>query len=159
MFFLARDYGQALAEVQTTLELNRNYVPMLYLLGRTYEQTGQLDLAIETFEQVLSLNDAPAFLAALGHTYALSGNRLAARKILDQLEEQSRQKHVSAYAKAVLHLSLSDQSQALNCLERAYEERCEMLTWLKVDPAFDPIRSDPRFSNLLRSLSAEAPSH
>ena len=62
MFFLARNYEKALAEVQTTLEMNKNYVPTLYLLGRIYEQLGQLDRARETFEQALALNDAPAFL-------------------------------------------------------------------------------------------------
>ncbi|MFN2492958.1 MAG: winged helix-turn-helix domain-containing protein [Pyrinomonadaceae bacterium] len=155
MFFLARNYEQALAEVQTIWEMDNNYVPMLYLLGRTYQQLGQRDRARETFEQALALNDAPAFLAALGHNYAISGNSRAARRILEQLKARSKQRYVSAYAKAVIHVSLGEKDQAFACLEGARDERCEMLTWIKVDPAFDPIRSDLRYSNLLRRLGLD----
>ena len=149
MFFLARDYEQALSEVQTTLEIERNYVPMLYLLGRTYEQLGKLELALATFQKVLTLNDAPAFLAGLAHTSAISGDTDAARKILDQLEARSKHKYVSAYARAVIHVSLSEKQQAFACLEQAYKDRCEMITWLKVDPHFDSVRTDPQFIELL----------
>jgi TolB-like protein/Tfp pilus assembly protein PilF len=152
MYFLRRDYEQALAEVQTTLEMDGSYVPTLYLLGRTYEQLGQLERAIETFEKVLTLNDSPTFIAALGHTYAVSGNRAAACSILEQLELRSKQRYVSAYAKAVVHMSLREKSKALTCLEQAYLQRCEMLTWLKVDPAFDELRYDRRFANLLNRI-------
>jgi len=152
MYFLARDYERALDEIQTTLELDRHYLPVLYLQGRTYEQLGQIDRAIATFEEALALNDAPTFLAGLAHTYATAGNRRAARSIMEQLEERSRHTHVSAYAKAVIHMSLGERNEALACLERAYAERCEMITWLKIDPAFDPLRYDPRFSNLLKRV-------
>jgi tetratricopeptide (TPR) repeat protein len=149
MFFLTRDFEQALTEVQTTLEVDGNYVPTLYLLGRTYEQLGKLESALATFQKVLTLNDAPAFLAALGHTAAKSGDAHSARKVLEQLEERSKHKYVSAYARAVVHLSLSEKDQAVSCLEQAYHDRCEMIIWLKVDPHFDSIRSDPQFIDLL----------
>ena len=149
MFFLARDYEQALTEVQTTLEIDSNYVPTLYLLGRTYEQLGKPELALATFQKVLTLNDAPAFLAGLAHTSATSGDARAARKVLDQLEERSRHRYVSAYAKAIVHLSLNEKQQALSCLEQGYTDRCEMMTWLKVDPHFDSLRADPQFIDLL----------
>jgi len=155
MYFLRRDYEEALAEVQTTLEMNDSYVPTLYLLGRTCEQLGQLNRAIETFERVLTLNDTPTFIAALAHTYAASGNREAARSILEQLEVRAKQRYVSGYARAVIHMSLGEKNHALACLEQAYLQRCEMLTWLKVDPAFDELRYDRRFSNLLRRVGLE----
>jgi TolB-like protein/Tfp pilus assembly protein PilF len=149
MFFLARDFEQALTEVQTTLEVDSNYVPTLYLLGRTYEQLGKLELALATFQKVLTLNDAPAFLAALAHASVMSGDAGAARKILDQLEERSKHRYVSAYAKAIIHVSLSEKYLAFSCLEQAYKDRCEMITWLKVDPHFDSISADPQFIDLL----------
>jgi TolB-like protein/Flp pilus assembly protein TadD len=152
MFFLARDFEQALSEAQTALEMDSNYVPTLYVLGRTWEQLGQLDRAVATFEHVLTLNDSPTFLAALGHAYATAGNRKAARRILQQLELRSKSRYVSAYAKAVVHVSLGETNQAFASLERACDEGCEMITWLKVDPAFDVLRYDVRFSNLLKRL-------
>lgn len=149
MFFLARDYEQALTEVQTTLEIDSNYVPTLYLLGRTYEQLGKLELALATFQRVLTLNDAPAFLAGLAHASVIAGDADAARKILDQLEERSKHRYVSAYAKAVIHVALGQKQQAFSCLEQAYTDRCEMITWLKSDPHFDSIHADPQFIDLL----------
>jgi TolB-like protein/Tfp pilus assembly protein PilF len=154
-FFLAGDYEQALAEVRRTLEMDEDYVPSLYLLGRIYEQLGQLDQAIAVFEKVLAVNDAPTFLAALGHVQAMSGNDGAARRILAQLQEQSQQNYASGYAEAVIHLALRDKNEAFLCLERACDERCEMMTWLKVDPLFDGVRSDLRFSGLLRRVGLD----
>lgn len=150
MFFLARDYERALSEVQTTLEMDSNYVPTLYLLGRTYEQLGKIDQAVEVFEKILALNDsAPTFLAALGHVHAISGKKHEAKRILEQLRERARHSYVSSYCFAVIHLALGDRDEALSCLERAFEERSEMMTWLKIDPHLDEIRSYPRFRELM----------
>ena len=99
MFFLTRQYEKAIEEVHKTLEMERDYKPALYLLGRTYEQCGQLDQAIEIFKRILTLsNNAPMFLAALGHSYALSGEHQQARKVLENLQQQSKHYYVSAYA-------------------------------------------------------------
>ena len=72
--------------------------------------------------------------------------------MLEKLEERSKHTHVSAYAKAAIHVSLGEKNEAFACLERAYEERCEMITWLKVDPAFDVLHYDLRFSKLLKRV-------
>jgi len=149
MFFLARDYEAALAEIQTTLDIEPGYVPTIYLLGRTHEQLGNLDDALETFKKGVALTDATVFLAALGHTYTMLGNPEAARKILNELEERSKYTYVSAYGKAVLHLALNDKQRALACLEQACSDRCEMITWLKIDPHLDGLRTEPQFMDLL----------
>jgi len=151
-FFLTRKYEKAKEEVQKTLELERDYKPSLYLLGRTYEQCRQLDKAIEVFQKILALSNAPMFLGALGHSYALSGNHGQARQVLKQLEEQSGRCYVSAYSKAIIHMALGDVNQTFNCLEKAYEDRCEMMTWLGIDPDFDSIRDDARFKDLLQRV-------
>jgi TolB-like protein/Tfp pilus assembly protein PilF len=154
-FFLTREYEQAIDEIKKTLEIDANYPPALYLLGRIYIELGRLAEAIAEFKKILGLNDAPMFLAALGHAYALAGKQRDARKVLDDLEEQSKQRYVSAYSKAAIHLALGDKNRAFACLEQAYEKRCEMITWLRVDPAFDSIRTDLRFANLLRRVGLD----
>ena len=154
-FFLGRRDEQAIEQIQKTLDLDGNYQPALYLLGRVYIELGQLAKAIATFKKVLALNDAPLFLAALGHAYARAGKHQDARNVLNDLQGQSKQRYVSAYSIALIHLALGDKNQAFSCLEEAFENRCEMMTWLKVDPAFDSIRADLRFANLLRRVGLD----
>jgi TolB-like protein/Flp pilus assembly protein TadD len=154
-FFLAGDYEQALVEMQKTLEMGRNHVPTLYLLGRIYEQTGHSDRAIEFLERAVALDDAPTFVSALGHAYATAGNQQAARKVLTDLKAQSKQRYVSAYTLAIIHLALGEKDQAFSCLEQAYHDRAEMITCLKMDPMFNDIRADLRYSSLLRRLGLD----
>jgi TolB-like protein/Tfp pilus assembly protein PilF len=154
-FFLAREYQRAMEEVRKTLEMDGTYEPALFLLGRIYEQRGQHPESIAAFEKALALNDAPMFRAGLGRALALAGQRKSALKVLNDLEGQSGQRYVSGYNKAVIHLALGDQDRAFSCLEQAYDERCEMMTWVKVDPHFDQIRADPRFANLLHRVGLD----
>jgi TolB-like protein/tetratricopeptide (TPR) repeat protein len=151
-YFLTRQYDKAVEEVQKTLEMERDYKPALYLLGRTYEQCGQQDQAIEVFKRILALSNAPMFLGALGHSYARSGEHEKARKVLKDLQEQSKQRYVSAYSQAIIHLALGEKNQTFLCLEKACEDRCEMMTWLKIDPDFEAVQSDLRFTTLLRRV-------
>ena len=154
-YFLTCQYEKAIEEVQKALEIERDYKPVLYLLGRTYERTGQLDQAIEVFKKIFALSNSPMFLGALGRAYAGSGQHELARDVLKELEELSKRYYVSAYSKAIIHLALGDEEHALACLEKACDDRCEMMTWLRIDPSFDSIRSDPRFTNLLHRVGLE----
>ena len=152
MFFLARQYERVLSEVEKTLEMDNNYVPTLYLLARTHEERRQFGEAIRVFEKILTINDAPTFRAGLAHVHATAGNYELARAMLKDLEKESSRRYVSAYSKAVVLLALGEKNQAFSYLEQAYDDRCEMMTWLKVDPAFDNVRTDLRFTNLLRRV-------
>jgi len=84
--------------------------------------------------------------------HARLGERSQALRILDELKGASKQKYVSAYSFAVIYLGLGEKDQAFAWLEKAYEERSFLLPYLKVDPIWDPLRSDPRFADLLRRM-------
>ncbi len=71
------------------------------------------------------------------------------------LKDLSKQEYVSAYDIAVIYLGLGEKDQAFAWLERAYEERCPTLEFLKVEPSLDPLRSDPRFADLLRRMNLQ----
>jgi TolB-like protein/Tfp pilus assembly protein PilF len=154
-FFLMRDYDQALKETEKALEMDNNHQPTLYLLGRIYVQQGKFTEAITIFEKLLATDDAPIFTAALGRAQAIAGQQDIAHKALQSLEQQSKTRYVSGVHKAVVHLALGDKTRTLACLEEARNNRCEMMTWLGVDPAFDVIRRDPRFKKLLRQVGLE----
>ena len=155
VFFVMRDYDRALVEVQKSLDLNSNYPPALYLLGRVYTSQGRCADAIAIFEKLCAADDSPIFRGALGYAQALAGQKSKARSTLQILEQQSKERYVSGQLKAVIHLGLGDKNRTFACLNDALSNRCEMLTWLKVDPAFDSIRHDLRFTKLLRGVGLD----
>jgi hypothetical protein len=84
--------------------------------------------------------------------YAVSGRQCEARKILDLLKGLSRRRYVMPYHLANIYTALGDKDQAFAWLQKAYDERDDRLMFLKVDPFWDSLRSDPRFSNLVRII-------
>jgi hypothetical protein len=91
--------------------------------------------------------------ATLGYAYAVSGNRAEAEEVLNQLRALSAQKYIPPFTIAVIYAGLGDKDQAFAWPQKANEERSVWMPWLKVHPKFDKLRSDPRFANLVRSLS------
>lgn len=148
-FFLMGDYEQAIQQAEKSLEIDPNYPPTHYLLGWVQKRRGDLSKAVEGFERVTLLDDSSLYLAALGHAYGLDGNQIKALSILGQLEERSKHQYVSSYCRALVYIGLDEKDLAFQWLERAFEERSEMIPWLKVGADCDSLRSDPRFHTLL----------
>ncbi len=89
-------------------------------------------------------------IAFLGYEYAKSGNQEQARKVIEELNHLPT--YVAPCWKAYVHLPLGENDIALDLLEKAYQERSGCLTDLKVDRDWDPLRSDPRFTDLLKKV-------
>jgi tetratricopeptide (TPR) repeat protein len=152
-FYPTRQYDQAIEQCRKTLELDPVFGPARSVLGRAYEQKGMYPEAIEQFQKaiaVLAVGTQP--LAQLGHAYALSGNRVEALKVLDQLAELSKRSFVSSWDMGTVYVGLGDKEHALAGLEKAYQVHSFALNYAGVDPRFDPLHSDPRFTELLRRL-------
>lgn len=123
------------------------------MLGWAYEQQGKFTEALVELNQAYRINDSPQILAALGHACAVSSQRAAAQKAIEELQQTARRKYVSPYDVATIYAGLGEQEQALEWLEKAYEERSGWLgLGLKVDPKFDGLRADERFRDLLRRI-------
>ncbi len=86
------------------------------------------------------------------HAYAVSGKTVEARKIITELVELSKKKHVPPFEIALVHIGLGEADRAFELLESAYLERHGLLVYLKVEPIFDGLRSDSRFPSLLRRI-------
>jgi tetratricopeptide (TPR) repeat protein len=109
------------------------------------------DKAIFQCQKTVTLsNRIPTYLGLLGWAYGLAGRRDEAREVLEELLERSRREYVRPSSLVVVFIGLNEKDKALEWLERAYQERDGHLVLLKVDPGFDPLRSDPRFDDLLR---------
>ena len=89
----------------------------------------------------------------LGRAYGLSGNRMEAEKMLDQLKELSKQRYVAAYSFALVYLGLGDKNEALHWLEQSYQDRAGSdIGYIRVDPLLDPLRGEPRFEALAEKI-------
>jgi serine/threonine protein kinase/tetratricopeptide (TPR) repeat protein len=152
-FYYARQYPEAVGQIQKTLAMDATFVPAHVYLGRAYEQKGTYPEAIAEMRKALELSEGDTNeLAALGHAYAVAHQEGEAKKILDQLKDRSQQTYVQPSSIAVIHVGLGDKNQAFDWLQKAYDDRSAGLLYLKVDPAFDSVRSDPRFIDLLRRI-------
>ena len=149
----ARQYDQSAEQLRKTLEMDPNFLLAHHRLGLVYEQQGKYDEAIAEFKQVVTLSPGkPLGIASLAHAYALFGKRAEAQKGLAELQELSKQRYVSSVSIALIYAALGDKDQAFAWLEKADEAHDANLTRLKVDPRFDSLRSDPRFTALMRRL-------
>ena len=139
--------------MQRTLEMDPNFVPAHLFLGLSYQQKGLYQEAISEFESAKQFSESGTIgLAGLGHVYAKSGQTSKARKVLSELMGLSKTSFVSPYDIALIYVALGDRDKAFEWLDKAYESRSEMLVWSKIDPLLDPIRTDPRFVDLLQRV-------
>lgn len=114
---------------------------------------GRYDEAVEEFEKAVSLSERNAVsVASLGHAYAVSGQRLEALQILDELNTRREKMYVSPAFLAYIHAALGDTDTAFRLLDRAYEQRSRYLVWLKVAPEYEPLRSDSRYQDLVTRM-------
>ncbi len=149
----SRQYDQAIQQCQKALDMNSSFLPAYLFLGQSYEQKRMYKEAFTQFQEAIRLSGGSAvMIAALGHAYAFSGRQEEAEKVLDELNHLSKQRYVSPADIAMIYAALNRKDEAFQWFEKAYEESSSALVYLKVDPAFDNLRSDPRFLNLLRRV-------
>jgi len=122
------------------------------ILGAMYEQKGMCDEAIANFRDAVGQSGGiPVYVAQLAHAQAASGNRAEALRLLEELK-RPRQKYVPPEEIAAVYVALGQKETAFEWLEQAYRIRSASLINLKVDPRFDVLRSDQRFSDLARRI-------
>ena len=149
----ARRYDEAIAQLRKTLEMDAGFYIAHVVLGQALDAKGARDAAIVEYQKARALNDDPSVLGVLGRAYVLSGNKMEAEKILDQLKELSKQRYVAAYSFALVYLGLGDKEEALRWLEQSYQDRAGSdIGYIRVDPLLDPLRGDPRFEALAKKI-------
>ena len=151
--YYAGRLDEARKESLKLVELDRTFVRAHYELGLVLEEEGKLDEAIAEFKIGLKyVPDNIAGLTALGHAQALAGRRAEAEKIIDRIEELSKQQYVSPFQTAVIYAGMDERKRALDLLEKARDERFNWIPFIKVDPVLKNLRSEPRFVELAKSL-------
>ena len=151
-YFYARQYDKAIEQLRKTIEMDQSFYYAHYELGMAYEMKGSYAEAITEYQKARQLNNDPRVLALLAHAYASSGRRDEALRILDQLKEIEKQQYVAAYNFVIVYAGLGDHDQAFQWLEKSYQDHASRMTILQVDPFLDPLRSDPRFADLVQKV-------
>jgi len=149
----ARRYDDAIAQLRKTLEIDSTFYYALYNLGWALQCKGDLLGAIAEYAKAQQLSDYLLVSVLLAAAKAQSGDQDAARQMLAELEEVSRHRYVQAYWRALLHLSLGNRDEAIRWLEQSIADHEGLnIVFIKVDPALDPLRGDPRFAALVQKV-------
>jgi TolB-like protein/DNA-binding winged helix-turn-helix (wHTH) protein/Flp pilus assembly protein TadD len=153
ILFHSRRYDEAIRELRNTLAVRPDDASSLWLLGFTLVVKGQPQEAIPVLEKAAKLaNRSSGYIDVLAAAYARAGRRTDALRILAELKKRKQAGYVAAGSFVILALGLGDKEQAFAWLDEAYKEKSNILQFVKVHPLMDPLRSDPRFGDLVRRV-------
>ena len=150
---LARESDAAIDQCRSVIALDATYWVTHFILGIAYQQKGQHREAVEALEKGAALAERdPVAIAVLGHALGTVGRTDEARKILDELLKLRKQAYLSPYWISIVHLGLGENDQALDWLQTGYEERAAYMNAIHMYFHFDPLRSHPRFQDIVRKM-------
>ncbi len=154
----AQRFEEAIEKIKYHIKLNPGTPLGSMLYGYALAGNGNYKEAIESYKKAIELSYKPNEIGShhiyLGAAYALDGNREEALKILKKLEEKDRTKdgYISYTEFSIIYGALGDNDKAFWMLEKAYERKDFQLITLYADPAYEPLRDDPRFKDLARRV-------
>jgi DNA-binding SARP family transcriptional activator/Tfp pilus assembly protein PilF len=150
-YYLLRDTRRAIEQIEKVIELDANFAPARFVRGSIYELLGSYAQAAEEFESAAGLSARnPAMLGALGHCYGAAGQTGKAENLLDELQAMAGRTYVTPRAIAWVLLGLERQEEALEWLEKTFQERSAWALLVKLLPVYDNLRSNLRVGDLLR---------
>ena len=153
ILFQAHRYDDAIRESRSALDVKPDSAANLTGLGFALIANNQPAEAIPALEKALSLSKgSPATAGVLIRAYAHAGRRSDALRLLAELKRRAKAGYIPAAAFVNAYLGLGDNEQAFYWIEQAYKEKSNILQFVKSHPYFDPIRSDPRFADLVRRV-------
>ncbi|MCI0619156.1 tetratricopeptide repeat protein, partial [bacterium] len=150
----ARQYDKAIEQYRYTQLLDPSFFRVSVDLALAYVKKSMFQEALVELEKVIAAKiSTPSILASIGYTYAMADRTEDAEKILEDLKDPNRLPFRSNYSVAIVNVGLGRVDDAIDWLERAYDDREDALTSIKVNPRLDPLRSNSRFETLLQRMS------
>jgi DNA-binding winged helix-turn-helix (wHTH) protein/tetratricopeptide (TPR) repeat protein len=154
--FFARRYDQAIEQCLEALDMEQNFRSAHAILALAYTEKGLHEEALKHSRKLIrALVDDIEPMAFVGYTYGRAGRIEEARKVLEGWDKLPSSTFIAPFYKAVIHVGIEEDKQALELLEKAYEERSYLLTYLNL-PVFDSLHSSPKFVDLLKRVRLQA---
>ena len=155
LLVLAHANDESIEQSRKTIEMDPNFALAHNQLAQAYLQKHLYDEAVAELQKAVQLSGgSPTCIANLARAYAISGRRDETKRLLSDLKQRSNPNHSYAAEIAMIYASLGDKDQAMNWLEKGYDERFNPGVLLR--PGFDPLRSDSRFQNLVHRIGLPA---
>jgi TolB-like protein/Tfp pilus assembly protein PilF len=151
ILYFSRQYDRAIEQFRAVLDMEPNF-PRAHLLVFAYVQKGLFADALADIEKWRRVDDAPGSWAIEAYVFGRSGRRVEALRALEKLQQSNRRQQMDPAAIALAYVGIDNKDEAFAWLQKAYSEHSNAITTLKVDPIYDPLRSDPRFQELLRRV-------
>jgi TolB-like protein len=151
VYYFSRDYDSAISQFQKTLELDQHFSAANYYLLGAYAQKGRDADVVAKLGTIHGVPAVPS-VGTVGYVYGSMGRTEDARNMVAELKRLRGQQYVSAVDIAMIHVGLGEKDEAIEWLEKGYDERSYQMQNLKVEPTWDSLRDDPRFADLIRRV-------
>ena len=151
--YFRQDFERLKKEMLDLIAYYPNYAPAYDWLGMAYIQLQEFDNSIEAYEKATSLSGGLAeILGGLGHAYGMAGNEKEAKRVLDKMNDYSPKIYIPPVQIAFIYAGLNDVDNTLRLLERAYSEKSWELIFMRTEPWFQHLHSDPRFESIINRM-------
>jgi tetratricopeptide (TPR) repeat protein len=150
ILYYSRQYDRAIAQLTSVRELDPEF-PRTTIIFAAYAQKGMLAEAQADLEKHTH-GEAPWAWSNFAYTYARAGQKEKAARELKKLLDSNQRRPIDATLIVQAYIGMGNNDQALAWLEKAHAQHSNGLTGLKVDPLYDPLRSDPRFQHLMQQV-------
>jgi TolB-like protein/Flp pilus assembly protein TadD len=153
LLLMAHRYDESIREYRSVLAVHPEYTNARWGLGFALIMNQQTDQAIPELEKTVAMVDrSPGSVDMLAAAYAHAGRREDALTLISELKQRREKDYIQAAAFINSYLALGDYDQVFFWCDEAYKEQSGILQWIKVNPAFDPVRNDPRYVRLVRNI-------
>jgi TolB-like protein/DNA-binding winged helix-turn-helix (wHTH) protein/Flp pilus assembly protein TadD len=151
ILYYSRQYDRAIVQLRAVLEMDPNF-PHAHIVVAAYIEKGQFAAALADIGKWSVTENGPWNWAWLVYAYSRAGQPAQARHALEKLQQLYRRQHIGPDPALLAYIGMGDRDEAFVWFEKAYADHSNFLTSLKVNPVYDPLRSDPRFQDLLRRV-------
>ena len=150
--FMARRYDEALVAFRKAVEAEPRAGLGYSGVAITEVQKGRFPEAIASADKAVAIDDSPLVVAMAGGVYAAAGQHERARQLYRKVIELSSRRYACPYEVGMIFIGLGDQDEAFRWMEKGFQDRSTCMPYLRFDPRFDPLRSDPRYADLVRRM-------